>query len=210
MDIDDDYVLCSEDYYEKNRDQLQNRRRILSCRLSIYDRDGMDEERKIFYGKRFGHGHTSGNDFGIEISLRHEVFESLVKHIDSGRKITRLNISFKSTSKINPSVSGSGSDFHTIWKTSEEEFVLSVEVFSVEVDLYETKKSWEIEDDKRKQEQIETQKKQELMEIIENAITQSDQKTREEIVGKLFKEFKPYLTLITMLLGAIVLSLIYK
>ena len=141
MDINDDYVLCSEDFYEKNRDQLQNRSRILSCHLSIYDRDGMDEERKTFYGKRFGHGYTSGNEFGIEISLRHEVFESLIKHIDSGRQITCFRINFKSTDKINPRVSGSDFDFHTIWKTSEEELVLSVETFRVEFDLYKTKES---------------------------------------------------------------------
>ena len=213
MDINDDYVLCSEDYYDKNRDLLKNRTRIHSCHLSIYDFDGMSEERKTFFGKRFGHGYFSDNDFGVEISLRHEVFESLIKHIDSGREITHFSTHFRSNDKINSLEFGSSFDgSHTIWKTSEEEWgkLLSIENFYMSFEILNKKESWEVEYDEKKREQLDSQKKLELMEMIENAITVSHQKIKEDIVRRLFKEFKPYLTLITLLVTAITLNLIFK
>ncbi len=211
LDINDDYVLCSLEYYESHSEELKSRTR-LECVLSVSDRDAATQERENYLGKRFGYGYVIGNTFRIHIYLRHEIFKNFIKHVESYCQVGLLLITFKNDKDNSITFGSSWDGSHEIVRRSEEHLInpLSIEQFHVHFGLVNKKEAWEIEYEKEKLERLKSQKKQELMDTVEHAVTVSYQKAKDDSVGKLFIQFKPYLTLITLLLAAIVLKLLFK
>jgi hypothetical protein len=200
MDIGTDYVLCSDEYYEKNSDDLQNRVPT-NVNLSFYNYDNLGDDRKKDLKERCGTLIHDNSYVGIVVYLRSDVYKELKDNLKLNKFITNLSVDFKEFNDKDTFEYGSSHDeSHTVWiKENEGSNRLEVDGYNVSFRLYESveSKSYEEKEDE------EYRKQGRLVNTIERAILQANDKTRVDFGARLFKELKPYLFIMIFLLAVI-------
>ena len=203
MDIGTDYVLCSDEYYEENSDELQKRIQT-NVYLSFYNYDNLGDDRKKDLGKSCGTLIHDNSYVGIVVYLRGDVYKEIKDNIKLNKFITNLSVDFKVFSNKDTFKYGASHDgSHTVWtKENEDSNRLEVDGYNVSFRLYESveSKSYEEKEDE------EYRKQSKLVNTIERAILQANDKTKIDFGARLFKELKPYLFVIIFLLAVIVVK----
>jgi hypothetical protein len=200
MDIGSDYVLCSDEYYEKNSDELQ-KRVPTNVNLSFYNYDNLGDDRKKDLKESCGTLIHDQTYVGIVVYLRGDVYKEIKDNLKLNKFITNLSVEFKEFNDKDAFEFGSSHDgSHTVWiKENEDSNRLEVDGYNVSFRLYESveSKSYEEKEDE------EYRKQGRLVNTIERAILQANDKTRVDFGARLFKELKPYLFVMIFLLAVI-------
>jgi len=200
MDIGTDYVLCSDEYYEKNSDELQGRVPT-DVNLTFYNYDNLGDDRKKDLKESCGTLIHDNLYVGIVVYLRGDVYKEIKNNITLNKFITNLSVDFKEFNEKDTFEYGASHDgSHTVWiKENEGSKRLDVEGYDISFRLYESVESKSHEE----KEDEEYRKQGRLVSTIERAILQANDKTRVDFGARLFNELKPYLFIIVFLLAAI-------
>jgi hypothetical protein len=205
MDIGTDYVLCSDEYYEKNSGELQNRVPA-NVNLSFYNYDNLTDDVKKDLNGSCGTLYHDELYVGITVYLRADTFKEVKNNISLNKFITNLSVDFKEFNEKDTFEYGASHDgSHTVWiKENQDSKRLDVDGYDISFRLYESveSKSYEEKEDE------EYRKQGRLTNTIERAILQANDKTRIDFGARLFNELKPYLAIIVFLLAAIAFKIV--
>lgn len=91
MDIDDNYVLCSDEYYTAHNSELIHRKKVC-CSATILNSNSRNEEGLNI--SAFGYGRLIDDDLNFFIYLNTQTIFYLCNQINSMKKINDLFITF--------------------------------------------------------------------------------------------------------------------
>lgn len=206
MDIGTDYVLCSDEYYEKNSDELQ-KRVPTDVHLSFYNYDNLGDDRKKDLKESCGTLIHDQMYVGIVVYLRGDVYKEIKDNLKLNKFITNLSVDFKEFNDKDTFEYGSAHDgSHTVWiKESEDSKRLEVDGYNISFRLYESVESQSYEE----KEDEEFRKQGRLVNTIERAILLANNKTRIDFGSIIHKQLKPYLSIIVFLMAAIAVKMYF-
>lgn len=93
MDIDDNYLLCSDEYYDTHSAELIHRKKV-SCSVTILGSKPLNQE--LVPISSLGYGKLIDEDLNFFIYLNSQAFFHLCNQINSMKKINDLFITFNS------------------------------------------------------------------------------------------------------------------
>lgn len=211
FDLGKDYVLCSDDYYDKQRtanerdETFLNKKIISEASISIFNFDECDEEHKKKYSNNCGKLIHDEHFVGIEIAVRNDTFKEIQNNILLNKPIVNFSLDFKNHyEKDDVSYGSDWNGSHQIWtKDNEENKLLDVEDYNIAFRFYDLPESLSYEE----KESAEIDKQTTLMNTITHAILEAHRQTRMDQGARFFNELKPYLIGIIILLTIIAAKL---
>ncbi len=91
MNIDDDYVLCSDEHYTAHNAELMHRKKV-NCLVTILDSKYINQDPALV--NSLGYGKLIDEDLNFFIHLNSQMFLHLSNQINSMKKINGLFITF--------------------------------------------------------------------------------------------------------------------
>jgi hypothetical protein len=139
INIDDNYVLCSDEYYKKYKTKLINKKNV-SCSVTILGSKPINQEHQLL--NSLGYGKFIDEELNLFIHLNSQVFFHLCNQISSMKKINDLFITFRTGPelvRISPSNSENSNTIHWDRSQKKDESLLEIKSFEFGCNLYQIK-----------------------------------------------------------------------